>query len=221
MRESRPIDIAALALASLVLAVTFLATRGLPLRVDAAAPEASGRFLAREAIRQLEPGGTLAVIVRDTDAFDHPQSRIQFDAFKHVLRRARTPISLVRPIQLDPLRPLEAPPGDFLELIRKATPGSVIVSFMGPPLLPGDLRAQLGAAHPRILAFCPGPIPEQVDLRQLFDAGLLHAALIDRSKPGPGSAQGSDPDRAFERFYRLVTPANVGALYQAAAADTP
>jgi hypothetical protein len=214
MRESRPINALAIALTAVALATTLLAFRGLPPPSDSDAAASSGHGLAAEAIRQLQPGGLLFVIARDPQAFKHPPSQIQLDTFKATLRHAHTTLNLLRTVQVDPLRPLEAPPGDFFELIRKATPGSVIVSFMGPPLLSPEQRTQLGEVRARILAFCPGTIPEQIDLRQLFDAGLLHAALIDRPNPKAAPPANLTADLDYQRFYRLVTAATVASLYQ-------
>jgi hypothetical protein len=192
----------------------FFVLDGYPAAPDPRPHRASGWALAQEALRQLKPGGQITVITRDTEAFRHPESRLQFRSFEQALRVARVAIATTHALQVDPLKPFEVPPGDFFELICRAGAGSVIVSFMGPPLLTAEQTARLGTVRPRIIAFCPGALPQRLDLRVLFDAGLLHAAVISRPAGGrtaapPGSLQGW-----FDRHYQWVWADNVGRLYQ-------
>ena len=187
---------------------------GYPPAPDPRPHRASGWAVAQEAVRQLKPGGQLAVITRDTEAFRHPESAWQFRGFVKALRDARVEIATTQALQVDPLKPLEVPAGDFFELIRRGTAGSVIVSFMGPPLLTADQRARLGTVRPRIIAFCPGALPQRLDLRVLFEAGLLHAAVISRRAGARASAAPKGMQGWFDRHYQLVTADNVGRLYE-------
>ena len=98
----------------------------------------------------------------------------------------------------------------FLQIIRKHSEGDVIVSLLGPPILNDEQRGKLGENRPRIVAVCAGALPEQVNLRQLFDQHLLHAAVISRSEVGPAAA--GSPREAFNQFYQLITPANLSEL---------
>ncbi len=218
MRNRRLVDVlACLAIAGCA-AGMFFHLRGLPPAPDPEAHEASGWRLAQETVRQLQPGGKVTVIARDLDAFHHPESALQLQAFRKELARNKVGIHATQSLQIDPLKPLEVPPGDFFELIRRAGPGSVIVSFMGPPLLTADQRERLGIVRPRILAFCPGALPQRLDLRVLFDAGLLHGAVISRPPPGRRAPEPRDASGWFERGYQWVTAAEVGQLYRPAEA---
>src|SRR5690348_16149148 len=112
--------------------------------------EASGWMMARQAMKLLKPGGQIVVIARDTTAFKNPASDIQLNSFKATLSDAGIPIGNLLALQVDPLRPVEVPPGDFFELIKNIPKGAVIVSFMGPPILTEQQRKQLGEIKPSI-----------------------------------------------------------------------
>jgi hypothetical protein len=115
-------------------------------------------------------------------------------------------------IQVDPLRPVAVPPGDFFELIRRSSAEHVLVSLLGPPLLTEEQRNRLGRVKPKIVAFCSGSVAENIHLRQLFDAGLLHAAIVN--KPPSATAIGnhqSVPD-TFDQLYLAVRAANLSTL---------
>ena len=115
----------------------------------------------------------------------------------------------VKPIQLDPLRPVEVPPGDFYETIRRAKPNHVIVSLLGPPVLEPEQRAKLGSVKPKIVAFCTGSLAEQVDLRELIRSGLVHAAIVNK-QPAGGSGE------TFDQLYAVMEKDEISASKTAA-----
>jgi len=186
--------------------------------VDRTAPESVGTVMAEQALGLLRPGGVITVVARDTATFMNPASSYQLAAFQKVIKRAHAPVISVHTLQLDPLRPVEVPPGDFLEMLRNAPPGSVIVSFMGPPLLSEVQRSQLGEVRSSVVAFCSGSLPQRVDLRALFDQHLLAAAVVSRPRPRGGRGAPHDAREAFDRTFVAVTSANVSVL---ASGDDP
>ena len=173
---------------------------------------AIGKAIAWEALRSLGNGGRIMVIARDTATFKQPAAEIQLNSFKEEIRKSNATIAAAQFLQVDPLRPMQVPPGDFFEMIRKAPAGNVIVSFMGPPLLTEEQRGQLGTIKPRIVAFCPGTTAGSIDLRTLFDQQLLHAAVVSRGN----SLRSLPRDRAladsFDQLYVSVTAANLASL---------
>ena len=173
--------------------------------------EAAGGVLAQQALSLLKPGGQLIVIARDTSAFRNPASDILLDSFRKTIRQGRGSISSLRLLQVDPLRPVEVPGGDFFELIRKTPKGSVIVSLMGPPLLSETQRKQLNEINPAIVAFCSGSLCEQVDLRTLFE-GLLHAAVVSRRTPAAAGSPPGDLGGWFDQWFVAVTAGNVSNM---------
>lgn len=172
--------------------------------------EATGWMMAQQALQLLKPGAQLVVITRDTTSFKNPASDFQLAAFKQTLRKASVVISKMQALQVDPLRPVEVPPGDFFELIRNTPKGGVIVSFMGPPLLSEAQRKQLGEIKPSVLAFCPGSLPETVDLRTLFDQGLLHAAIVSRTNVLRTANAPRDFQQWFDQSFVAITASNRG-----------
>ena len=174
--------------------------------------EAAGYVLAQQALTLLKPGAQITVIARDTSAFKNPASDILLNSFRRTIQRSHASIGALQLLQVDPLRSVEVPAGDFFELIRKTPKGSVIVSLMGPPLLSETQRKQLGEINPAIVAFCSGSLCEQVDLSTLFDQGLLHAAVVSRHTPAAAAAPPGNLHGWFDQWFIAVTAANVSNI---------
>ncbi len=194
------------------LAVIILFTGEWPPSTHRKLHEAIGHAMARQALSLSDNGAHILVIARDTVAFKQPAADIQLNSFKKELRRGGGTIAAMQLIQVDPLRPLEVPPGDFFEWIRKAPPGSVIVSFMGPPLLTEEQRSQLGVIKPKVVAFCSGNLTDHLDLRTLFDQQLLHAAVVSRHGSPGVSLNSQKQAESFDQLYMSVTAANLTSL---------
>jgi hypothetical protein len=212
MRESKPVSVAAALGVIAVWGVVYACLHtGSPV-LNPKPHEATGWVMAEQALALLKPGGQVIVIARDTVAFKNPASDIQLAGFRKTLAKARTTVGVLHSVQVDPLRPMQVPPGDFLEYIRSAPAGSVIVSFMGPPLLNEAQRAQLRDNHSAIVAFCAGPLPQQVSLPSLFNQGLLQAAVVSRRDQDPGAAKPHDLRGWFDRSFLLIDGNNVGTM---------
>jgi hypothetical protein len=194
-----------LAASSLLL---FFSANEWPPTVDRAFHGAIGEAMARETLSLVKPGAGVVVVVRDTEEFRHPESEAQVRGFEKVLKAGGSTVVSVQSLQVDPLRPLEVPSGDFYELLRKVPPGTAIVSFMGPPKLTEEQRGRLGEIRPKVIAFCPGAIPRTTDLRGMFESGLLHSAVVERD----GAVGGKRSD--FASLYRVVRGAEAGTLPQ-------
>ncbi len=173
-------------------------------RVDRTVPEAIGQALAREAIRLIGRGGKIVIITRDTVSFPQPAMEIVLERIQRELRRETIPPALIQLVQVDPLRPVEVPSGDFFESIRRAPEGQVIISLLGPPLLSDEQRTKLGRVKPKVVAFCSGNIAGMVDLRRLFEAGLLHAAIVGRPLPTGAPVTGAKFRETFDQLYLTV-----------------
>jgi hypothetical protein len=183
-----------------ILIVSLLSVR-FPPSPDKGLHREIGQALAALVTLVGKPGGSVTVITRDTEAFHQPALVVLLDSFKSALKNSPLQLGSVESIQADPLRPVDVPPGDFFELIRKAKQGDVIVSFLGPPLLTDQQRVQLGTPKPKIVAFCPGDVVASQALSFLFEAGLLHAAVI-AIRPSAKAAEGQ---LGFKDLYRVVT----------------
>src|SRR5262249_110499 len=156
-RESKVItSIAGLVTLGGVVTIYLTARGGFGPRMDPKPHEAAGQVLAQQALALLKPGGEITVLARDTSAFRNPAVDVVVQSFREGIQRAHGSIKTVQRLQVDPLRPVEVPAGDFFELIRKTPKGSVIVSSMGPPLLSEGQRMRLGEINPSIVAFCSG-----------------------------------------------------------------
>jgi hypothetical protein len=211
MRNSKPANIISIfAVLSALLAITFC-TQPLPPRVDPKIHRAIGAAMATETLSLRKPGAPVYVITRDTTTFSQPALDIQVSAFYKAMAQAKVQIASVQALRLDPLRPLELPSGDLFTLMRKAAPGSVIVSFLGPPTLEEQQKRELGEMKSRFVAFCGGGTAKHAEISRLFDEGLLHAAIVSRAKP----AWAGDPAKSqptFEQLYTAVTSANHSEL---------
>jgi len=191
----------------------------LPPRTDRRLHETIGKVLARQALDLTDPAGQIIIITRDTEAFPQPAIDILLASFQKEVRRVRAHISRVQRIQVDPLRPVEVPSGDFFELMRRAPIGCVIVSFLGPPLLSEQQVAQIAPNKPKVVAFCSGASAEMIDLAHLFDNGLLHAAVISRPVASIRAARPQKVPTSFDDLYVSVTASNRAQLrFEAASA---
>src|SRR5437867_3072757 len=121
-------DIVAILAAGTAFAAIFLFSWRFGPAVDRKLHSDIGRVLAKEALSLLRPGGQITVITRDTEAFPQPALDILLKTFQQEIRRAGDIKVGTQFIQLDPLRPVEVPPGDFYELIRRSTAERIIVS---------------------------------------------------------------------------------------------
>ncbi len=192
-----------------------------PPRIDRPLHRAIGTALAKQALGLLGPQGQILVIARDTEAFPQPAIDVALDSFEREVRRAKSKAATIERLQVDPLRPVEVPPGDFFELIRRVPTGHVIVSLLGPPLLTADQVKRLGTTRPKIVAFCSGSVAEQLDLSRLFDAGLLHAALVSRPMAQQRSGESATPPNTFDQLYVRVTAEDRSLLPPVAATAYP
>jgi len=175
--------------------------------------EAIGMVLGRETLSFLKPGGKVTVFTRDTATFKNPAMDVLLNAFKKAIKRANAPL-VVHALQVDPLPPVEVPPGDFFEAMRKSAAGDVIVSFMGAPLLNdvqrSNLPEQVGA---KIVVFCPGVQSERVDFQDLFQQGIVNAAVISRRPGARSEEKPKDLQGWFDQSFVEVTSKNVASLF--------
>jgi len=179
-----------------------------PPAIDRSLHKEVGEVMAAEAIKLLEPGGRLFVIARAKEPFLVPAAAAQFDAFMRALKKSGKTVTTQRLLKIDPLRVANAPTGDFIELLRKAQPNDVIVSFMGPPLLSNEQVQRLGK-QPRVVALCSGAMPVQLDLRKIFEAQLLRTAVISRPN---APARPDASKKAFDQMFAVITSANLAEL---------
>ena len=213
MRDSKVIGSIASLVALGGVAVIYLTARGgFGPGIDPKPHKAAGHVLAEQALALLKPGGQITLLARDTSTFKNPASDILLQSFRDTAQRAHISIRTLQLLQVDPLRPVEVPAGDFFELIRKTPKGSVIVSMMGPPLLSETQRLRLGEINPAIIGFCSGSLSDQVDLHTLFRQGLLHAAVVSRRHPAATSSGAGSMRGCFDQWFLAVTPANEADL---------
>lgn len=211
MRNHPAINAVALITTAASAIVTWLITTPRLSQPDARLQTELGRTLAQQAVLLGSASGKIVVVLRDTDAFPNPATDSVLVGFTKELQRAGRPSPVLQRMQNDPLRPLQIPGGDFAELIRKGAPGDVIVSFMGPPNLSPEKRGMLGPVQAKVIAFCPGSIPEQVDLRQLADAGLLHGAILNRPSTGNGAMSSRPRPDSFDDLYQFSSHSQLSA----------
>lgn len=203
MRNSKPIDSLAVVVGLGCIIALGLSLRNSPPSPDSQLHRAIGVALATEASRLVGPGGRVVLISRDTEAFPQPALAMLLRSFHHELARVGVPIAATQLVQTDPLRPTEVPAGDFFELLRRAPAGHVVVSLLGPPLLTAEQQKKLGGVRAKVVVFCPGSIAETVDLRQLFQDGLVHTAIVSRPLVA-GEQFASGHAAAFDKLYRVV-----------------
>jgi hypothetical protein len=194
-------------------AALYLSTQGgWPPRLNPTLPQTVGQELAKLALQAAQPKSPITVITRNTTAYPNPALDFQLAGFNQVLRKAKASPPVMHTLQVDPLRPVEVPSGDFFELIRNAPTGSVLVSFMGPPVLTAKHQQMLRQIKPSVIAFSLGNAAEQVDWRSLFHTGLLRAAVVGRRSPALAGIRPADGPGLFRTSFLVLTAANVDSL---------
>jgi hypothetical protein len=209
MRNRKAIDALSLGVICVAIGIVAFSAWILPPGFNASVYPDVGRVLAQQALAGLPKGGEIVVIARDTQAYPQPAMEIALRALQKEASRAGATVT-IKAIQLDPLRPAEVPPGDFYEAIRRAKPNQVIVSLLGPPVLEPEQRAKLGATKPKIVAFCTGSLSAQTDLPDLFQNGLLYAAIVNRQTAGRDQPATAGFDQLYEVLRHDVPPAGIG-----------
>lgn len=209
MRNRKSIDVLAVMVCIVAVAVIALSVWHLPPKIDSTVFAEMGRALAKEASAALQNGGRMVVICRDTETYRQPAMEIGLNAFQSEAVKAGVTVVL-HPIQVDPLRAVEVPPGDFYEAIRRAKTNDVIVSFLGPPILDPDQQAKLTGAKPKIVALCTGTMAEHANLNNLARRGLLHSAIVNRQPPTPNT---SETSLTFDQLYRVVRDGEFAKLH--------
>ena len=174
--------------------------------------QALGDVAADEAVKLIGPGGRIILIVRDTVFAESPATETQLKSFHARLKAASLNTAATNIIKVDPLRVTAVPSGDFLEIARKAGDADVIVSFLGPPVFTDAQVARLGGKRPKLVAFCTGAMPDQVDLPRVFEQKLLHVAIISRASPATAGPEPANLRAWFDRMYQVITPANLAEL---------
>lgn len=162
---------------------------------DRTIPERIGREMAAEAVRLRGASGRIVVLARDTEEFPQRSVDAALASFQAELDRSGTKAEAIRRFQVDPLRMVQVPPGDFFELMRRSKAGDVLVSFMGPPLLSEQQRSTLGNIQPKVVAFCPGYLPRYINLALMAERGLLHGGVVART-----DASGDRYEGQYEKF---------------------
>ena len=171
-----------------------------------------GAGVAREALRLASPGGRILLIHRDTSAFANPAIDDQMEGFRQALAQAGRKIALTNLLRVDPLRAASVPPGEFLELLKRTASNDVVASFLGPAALNAQQQAALRGRRAKVVALCSGSLPRLVNLKDLFERGLLDTAILSRPSPAAGAPGAGTPEAWFEAHYQVIGAANAGDL---------
>jgi hypothetical protein len=160
----------------------------------------------------VESEGRVIVIARGTAFFKNPAADVQLQSFYGAMQKAKLKIAATNIIKINPIMLVRVPPGDYVEILRRASESDVVVSFLGPPVLNPEQLARLGDPRPKVLALCAGSMPSQINLKQLFQMKLLHAAIISRKNAALSSPPPANPAGWFDQLFLVVTPANLADL---------
>lgn len=172
---------------------------------------ALGEALAEQALQNVGSGGRITLIAPDTSVFQNPAVNYQLEAFYRALRKAKQTVSATNLLKLDPIR-LPRVPQELFEILRKQPEADVVVSWLGPMTLNADQKARLPRKHPRVVAICSGWMPHQINLKLLFDDGLLDVAILSRPTPSSVLPKTDDLKDWFAHFFQIVTPKNISDL---------
>ncbi len=189
----------------------FLFLNPTPPAEDIRPHEELGRTLATEAMQLAGPTGRLIVIGREISEFKVPAAAAQLSAFQDAVKKAGKSVASVRLAKIDPLRTLAMPPAELYDVVRQAKEEDVIVSFLGPALLPADQAAKLGPKHAKVLAVCPAGMASRIDLAAIFAQDVLVTAIVARPD-APAALAAGDARNAFEQAFKKINRGNLAEL---------
>lgn len=205
MGHSRGINIAAASLIVVCLAWLAWYFRDPRPEFDPRPHRALGQVVAEEVLPLLGPNGRIILLVRDYQSFDVPAARAQAEAFYHAVRAAGKTVAVTNFIKLDPLRSTGLTADAFLDAVRRAKPGDVVVSFLRPPELTPEQMQTASRQAGRVVALCTGSAPQQIPLRAMLARGVLHKAVVNQAWQKPVPQQAASPRQWFEAWYTVWT----------------
>src|SRR2546425_9450608 len=143
-------------IAALVISVSvivlYATLHGFGPRVDTTAHKALGQMVAEEALKARGPAGRITVLARDTSTQENPYADAELKTLQYALKKARGVMTTTRLLKLNPIRLIAVAPGDFFDVLKKASEEDVVVSLIGPPVLSDQEAAKLGERHAKIVA---------------------------------------------------------------------
>jgi hypothetical protein len=192
-------------------ALAFYLVQGTGPEFDPAPHRAIGQVLADQALA-LGAGGKIVLLARDVSMIPNPASSEEVKAVSEALRQKGHPVAQTNLSKVDPLRVLRYPSGDYAELLRKLTDNDIVISLLGPPEFTDAQVIRVGEKRPRIVALCTGTLPEQLNLKKLFDDQFLHAAIVSRGELTSGYPASATTDKSFEALYAVIGTNNLATL---------
>lgn len=209
MGNSRGINIAAATV--IVVSVIWLAWffRAPRPDFDARPHRALGQVMAEETLPLLGANGRVILFVRDYESFDVPAAQSQAEAFCSALQAAGKTAIITNLIKLDPLRSTGLTADAFLDAIRRAKSGDVVVLFLRPPELNASQMQVAARQAGRVVALCTGSTPRQIPLREMLSQGVIHKAVVNRAWQKPAPAEGATARQWFDAWYEVWTKENV------------
>jgi hypothetical protein len=211
MGNSRGINIAAASMIVACLAWLAWYFRTPRPEFDPRPHRALGQVVAEETLPLLGPNGRILLFVRDYESFDVPAARAQAEAFSAALRAAGKTVAVTNFIKLDPLRSTGLTPDAFLDAIRRAKSGDVVVSFLRPPELTPEQMQLASRQAGRVVALCTGSAPQQIPLRQMIAQGVVHKAIVNQPWQKPAPPQEASARQWFEAWYTVWTKETLAA----------
>jgi hypothetical protein len=192
-------------------AAAFYLVKGPGPAFDPAPHRAIGKALADQAIA-LDSGGKIVLLARDVSLIPNPASTEEIKAVAEALHQKGHPLTQTNLSKVDPLRVLRYPPGDYAEILRKLNDNDIVISLLGPPEFTDAQLLRIGEKRPKIVALCTGSMPDQLDMKKLFDDQLLHAAVVSRSQLTNGYPVAAATENSFDALYAVIGTNNLTAL---------
>ncbi len=172
-----------------------------------------GEVVGEETVKLIKQHGEVVVVVMDTGNNKMPAITAPLDAFQHVLKessgvriRATETVKTDLQAMIGPGMLISA--NQFIALLDKYSSADAIVTFVGVPTMQPSDWERLPSRRPKVIdagAFSP-------QLREFMNRDIVQVAIQPRFKPGQNTAEPTTPREWFERFYTVVTAANMSEL---------
>ncbi len=188
----------------------YLSQRSPTARVNLKPFEGVGQVGAESTSKLLNGSGRLVLVAYDAKSSPLEASVTAFTAelkkFPGLSVAATERVSMKMEEMAMPEMGLKAT--EYLRIVQKHGDADAIVSFVGGPSFPNQDYRQVPERRPKFVVLS-GYTPQT---KSLMQAGVVNLAIVPRFEPQKAEAEPKTAREWFERFFMVVTPANMDKL---------
>lgn len=195
--------------------VIYLLRKQEPIRGDYRPNAALGQVMAEETVKLLRGHGRVLVIYFKNSRHALPSVEVEMKAFRRSLSESKVSIAAEEPMGLEDLEESQMSGAVLLGIFKKYDWVDAIVSFVGATVFTDAEVRLLSAKLPKVVMFSP----HGRGMKRHFEDDVVQVAIVPRVDDGAsektswfGWLDSEKTRRCFDRYYRVITKANVETL---------